>query len=55
LKYENLSAEIQGMWGMKCFVISVIIGATGIATKGLQKYLETIPGNHSVDSLLKQL
>jgi hypothetical protein len=37
---------------MKCFVIPVIIGATGIVSKSLQKYLETIPG-HSIDSLQK--
>jgi hypothetical protein len=41
------------MWNMKCFVIAVIIGATGIVTKGLKKYLETISGKHSVDSLQK--
>jgi hypothetical protein len=35
------------------FVIPVIIGATGIVTRGLQKYLETIPGKHSIDSLQK--
>jgi hypothetical protein len=28
-------------------------GATGIVTKGLQKYLETIPGKHSINSLQK--
>jgi hypothetical protein len=38
---------------MKCFVIPVIIGATGIVSKSLQKYLETIPGQHSIDSLQK--
>jgi hypothetical protein len=53
LKYKNLSIEIQRKWNMKCFVIPVITGATGIVTKGLKKYLETIPGKHSVDSLLK--
>jgi hypothetical protein len=26
-----------------------------IITKGLKKYLETIPGKHSIDSLKKQL
>jgi hypothetical protein len=49
----NLSIEIQRMWNMKCFVIPVIIGATGIVSKSLQKYLETIPGQHSIDSLQK--
>jgi hypothetical protein len=42
LKYKNLSIEIQRMWNTKCFVIPVIIGATGIVSKSLQKYLETI-------------
>jgi hypothetical protein len=53
LKYKNLSIEIQRMWNMKCFVMSVIIGATGIVSKSLQKYLETIPGQHSIVSLQK--
>jgi hypothetical protein len=53
LKYKSLSIEIQRMWNMKCFVISVIIGATGIVSKSLQKYLETIPGQQSIDSLQK--
>jgi hypothetical protein len=42
------------MWNMKYFVIPVIIGATGIVTKGLKIYLETIPRKHSVDSLQKR-
>jgi hypothetical protein len=54
LKYKNLSIGIQRMWNMKCFVIPVIIGATGIVTRGLKKYLEAIPGKHSVDSLQKK-
>jgi hypothetical protein len=41
------------MWKMKCFVIPVINWATGIVSKSLQKYLETIPGQHSIDSLQK--
>jgi hypothetical protein len=53
LKYKNLSIEIQLMWNMKCFVIPVITGATGIVTKELKTYLETIPGKHSTDALRK--
>jgi hypothetical protein len=53
LKYKSLSIEIQRVLNMKCFVIPVIIGATGIVSKSLQKYLETIPGQHSIDSLQK--
>jgi hypothetical protein len=39
LKYKNVSVEVQRMWNMKCFAIPVIIGATGIVTRGLKKYL----------------
>jgi hypothetical protein len=38
------------MWNMKCYLIPVITGATGIVSKGLQKYLETTSRKHSVDS-----
>jgi hypothetical protein len=38
---------------MKCFVIPAIIGATGTVSKSSQKYLETIPGQHSIDFLQK--
>jgi hypothetical protein len=41
------------MWNMKCFVIPVIIGATGIVTRGLNRYLDTIPGKHLIDFLQK--
>jgi hypothetical protein len=54
LKYKNLRREIQRMWNMKCPVIQVINnGATGIVTKGLKSYLETIPRKHSTESLQK--
>jgi hypothetical protein len=55
LKYKNLSIEIQRMWNMKCFVLPVIIGATGIVSEGLKKNLETKPGKYSVDSLQKKV
>jgi hypothetical protein len=39
------------MWDLKCTIIPVIIGATGMVTKSLMKNLEAIPGKHSTDSL----
>jgi 3-deoxy-D-manno-octulosonic acid (KDO) 8-phosphate synthase len=37
LKYKNLSIEIKRMWNMKCFIIPVIIGATGIVNQRTKK------------------
>jgi hypothetical protein len=51
LKYKSLGIEIQRMWNLKCTIIPVILGATGIVTKSLRKNLEAIPGKHSIDSL----
>ena len=53
LKYKNLCIEIQRMWNLKCTIIPVIIGATGIVTRRLRKNLEAVPGKHSIDSLQK--
>ena len=41
------------MWNLKCTIVPVIIGATGIVTRSLKKNSETVPGNHSTDSLQK--
>ena len=41
------------MWNLKCTIVPVIIGATGIVTRSLKKNLESIPGKHSIDSLQK--
>jgi hypothetical protein len=34
------------MWNLKCEIIPVITGATGIVTKGLKKDLEIVPRKH---------
>jgi hypothetical protein len=39
LKYNSLCIEIQRMWNLKCTVVPVIIGATGIVTRSLRENL----------------
>jgi hypothetical protein len=34
-------------------IIPVVIGASGIVTKGLKTNLEVVPGKHSIHSLQK--
>ena len=43
LKYKSLCIEIQRMWNLKCKIVPVITGATGIVTEGVRKNLETMP------------
>ena len=51
LKYKSLCIEIQRMWNLKCTILPVIVGATGIVTRILRKNLKAVPGKHSIDSL----
>ena len=37
-------------WNVKCMIIPVITGATGLVTKGLKKDLEAVPVDRSIDS-----
>jgi hypothetical protein len=53
LKYKNVGIQIQRMWNLKCTIIPVITGATGIVKKSLRKNLDSIPGKHLIDSLQK--
>jgi len=53
LKYKCLCIEIKRMWNLKCTIVLVITGATGIVTRSLRKNMETVPGKHSIDSLQK--
>ena len=41
------------MWNLKCTIVPVIIGATGIVTRSFKKNLEAVPVKHSIDSLQK--
>ena len=53
VKHKSLCIELQRMWNLKCTIIPVITGATGIVTRSLRKNLEAVPGRHSIDSLQK--
>jgi hypothetical protein len=53
LKYKSLCVEIKRTWKMKCVIIPAIIGVTGIATEGLKRNVEVIPGKQSTYSLQK--
>jgi hypothetical protein len=53
LKYKSSGIEIKRMWNLKCTIIPVIIGATGIVTKSLSKNPEAITGKYSIDSVQK--
>jgi hypothetical protein len=53
IKYKSLCIEIRRMRNMKCMIIPVVIGATGIVTRGLRKNLEATAGKHSMDPLQK--
>jgi hypothetical protein len=53
LKYRSFCIEINRMRNMKCMILPVVTGATGIVTWDLRKNLEAIPGKHSIDSLRK--
>ena len=37
INYKSLYVEIQRMWNLKCTIVPVVIGATGIVTRSLRK------------------
>jgi hypothetical protein len=53
LKYKSLCIEIQRTWNLKCTIIPVTTGATGIVTRSLRKNLGAILGKHLIDSQQK--
>jgi len=53
LKYKSLCIEIKRMWNLKCTIVPVIIGPTGIVKRSLRKNLVVVRRKHSIDSLQK--
>ena len=41
-KYLDLARELKKLWNMKLTIVSIVIGALGIITKGLLKVLEDL-------------
>ena len=52
-KNKDLEIEIETMWGMKATTIPVVTGALGLTKKGLEKYIQQIPGNSKIHELQK--
>ena len=51
-KYKALEIEIARMWKMRTETTPVVIGALGVIKKGLEKYVDKIPGTVNIDELL---
>ena len=43
-KYKDLEIKVERMWG-KATTIPVVIGALELIKKGLEEYIQEIPGN----------
>ena len=52
-KYKDLEIEIQRKWGMKAATIPSVIGTLGLITKGMDKYIQKIPGGIRIQELQK--
>ena len=48
-KNKDLEIEIETMWGMKATTIPVVTEVLGLTKKGLEKYIQQIPGNSKID------
>ena len=50
-KYLDLSRELKKLWNIKVTIISIVIGAFGLVTKGLLKGLEDLEVGRRVDTI----
>ena len=48
-KYKDLQIEITRMWKMETETILVVTGALGVIKKGLEKYVDKIPGTANIN------
>ena len=52
-KYKDLEIKISRMWGMKTDTTPVVIGASGLVKKELERYINDIPGNINIFEIQK--
>jgi len=52
-KYKDLEIEVEGMWGLKTTTVPVVMGALGTIKKGMESYINKIPGNINIHELQK--
>ena len=52
-KYKDLEIDVTKMWKLKTKIIPVVIGALGMIKKGIQNFIDQIPGNPSLQEMQK--
>ena len=52
-KYKDLEIKVERMWGLKTTTVPVVIGALGTIKKGIENYINNIPGNINIHELQK--
>ena len=52
-KYKDLEMELAKMWKMKTSTVAVAVGALGVITKGLSKYINQISRHVIVEMVPK--
>ena len=52
-KYQKMKEQLEQIWKVKCNVIPVVIGVTGVVTLKLGEWFKQIPGRTSEASVQK--
>ena len=52
-KYKDLEMEVAEMWKMETSTVAAAVGALGLITKELSKYINQIPGHVNVHMVKK--
>ena len=52
-KYRDLCRELRRLWGVRCFVVPVVVGALGTIPKRLASYMALLDINLSVKTIQK--